>query len=109
MSDFIFQIILLHIRFYRYDVHDTILLNHIHFGSLLVVRRRFKKKKLLKKKNLEMSLFLCNCIVYVYNQMSLGHLFELCTFYLYFIVMGIYIIISTFFKYYILLIDNINI
>ena len=28
---------------------DTILLNHIHFGSLLVVRRRFLKKKLLKK------------------------------------------------------------
>ena len=48
-SDFIFQILLLHIRFYRYDAHDTILLNHIHFGSLLVVRRRFLKKKLLKK------------------------------------------------------------
>ena len=39
-SYFILQIILLHIIFYRYDAHDTILLNHIHFGSLLVMRRR---------------------------------------------------------------------
>ena len=40
-SDFIFQIILLHTRSYRYDSHDTILLNHIVFGSLLVMRWRF--------------------------------------------------------------------
>ena len=64
-----------------------------------------------------MSLFLCNCIVYVYKKCPQGHLFEFCTFYLYcivmgynkVIVMGYNIIMSTFFKYYILLIDNINI
>ena len=38
------------------------------------------------------------------NKCPLGHLFEFCTFYLYFIVMDIYIIMSTFFKYYILLV-----
>ena len=40
-SGFILQIILLHSRFYRYDVHDTILLKYIHFGSILVMRWRF--------------------------------------------------------------------
>ena len=40
-SDFILQIILLHSRFYRYDVHDTILLKHIHFGSIFLMRWRF--------------------------------------------------------------------
>ena len=40
-SDLILKILNRHSRFYRYDAHDTILLNHIHFGSLLVVRRRF--------------------------------------------------------------------
>ena len=43
-----------------------------------------------------MSLFLCNCIVYVYKKCPQGHLFEFCKFYLYCIVMGIYIIMSTF-------------
>ena len=36
-SDFVFQIIPRHSIFYRYDVHDTILLIHIHFGSILVI------------------------------------------------------------------------
>ena len=40
-SDLILKILNRHSRCYRYDAHDTILLNHIHFGSLLVVRRRF--------------------------------------------------------------------
>ena len=40
-SDLILKILKRHSRFYRYDAHDTIVLNHIHFGSLLVVRRRF--------------------------------------------------------------------
>ena len=40
-SDLILKILNRHSRFYRYDAHDTIVLNHIHFGSLLVVRRRF--------------------------------------------------------------------
>ena len=43
-SDFILQIILLHTRFYRYDVNDNILLKHIHFSSILVMRWGFKKK-----------------------------------------------------------------
>ena len=42
-SDFISQIILLHTILYRYDVHDTILLKHMYFGSILVMRWRFKK------------------------------------------------------------------
>ena len=40
-SDFMLQIILLHTILYSYDVHDTILLKHIHFGSILVMRWRF--------------------------------------------------------------------
>ena len=39
---------MLHTRFYRYDAHDTILLNHIHFGSC---DGSFKKKLLKKNKS----------------------------------------------------------
>ena len=98
-GDCMLQIILLHTIFYRYDVHDTIILNHIHFGSLLVMRWRFLKKKLLKKK---ISKFL-------YKQMSLRTLIWILYILFVFYCNGYIYIMSNFLKYYILLIDNINI
>ena len=50
-SSFIFHIITRHSIFYRYDVHVTILLIHIHFGSLLVMRwLKIGLKKIIIKK-----------------------------------------------------------
>ena len=70
-SDFILQVILLHTRLYRYDAHDTILLNHIHFGSLLVMRRKNIIKKNISKFSysyvIVLYIVLLYMVVYVYK------------------------------------------
>ena len=58
LIDFILQIILLHIIFYRYNVHDTILLYTFWFN--ICDAMEVLKKIIIKKKNLEM------CYSYVY-------------------------------------------
>ena len=64
-NDFILQIILLHTRFYRYDVHDTILLNHIHFwliiGDAIDVLKKIKISKLCYSYVIVLYIFINNC------------------------------------------------
>ena len=56
--------ILFHTRFDRYDVHDTILLKHIHFGSISVMRWRFLKKK--NNYNIKISKFRYSYVIVLY-------------------------------------------
>ena len=48
---------------------------------------KFLKQITITTNNLEISLPLYNCIIYVYKR---EHLFELCKYYFYFIVMDLY-------------------
>ena len=49
-SDLILKILNRHSRFYRYDAHDTIVLNHIHFRFIIGGAPEVLKNKIIKKK-----------------------------------------------------------